>query len=400
MIVGVDASNIRGGGGLTHLANLLAHAQPEAHGISRFRVWSARSILDQLPERSWLEKCGDPLLEGGVFRRLWFQRFRLPALAREHCDLLFVPGGNASRGFSPVVTMSRNMLPFEPEELRRYGLSPMGLRLLLLRFGQASTFRHADGIVFLTRYAHDVVRRAVAIRGAVEIIPHGVEERFRREPRPARPLESCSFADPLRIVYVSPVDEYKHQWNVAEAVARLRDDGLPLDLELAGKSYPAALRRLHATLERVDPRGGFVHYRGPVPFREVHDLYRRAELFVFASSCENMPNVLLEAMASGLPIACARRGPMPAMLGDAGVYFDPDDAASIAEAVRSLATDAGLRERCARDAFARSAEYSWERCAARTLDFVGTVATARRAVPERTAKARPESPLEERRCES
>jgi glycosyltransferase involved in cell wall biosynthesis len=197
------------------------------------------------------------------------------------------------------------------------------------------------------------------------------------------------------------VDEYKHQWNVAEAAARLRREGMPVDLELAGKSYPAALRRLHATLERVDPDGAFVHYRGPVPFRDVHNLYDRAEVFVFASSCENMPNVLLEAMASGLPIACARRGPMPAMLGDAGVYFDPDDPASIADAVRSLAADATLRERCAKAAFARSSEYSWGRCAARTLAFLGVVARSRReGAPAPGPRPRAETPLEERRCES
>ena len=35
-----------------------------------------------------------------------------------------------------------------------------------------------------------------------------------------------------------------------------------------------------------------------------------------------MPNTLVEAMASGLPIACSDRGPMPEVLGDGGVLFD------------------------------------------------------------------------------
>jgi len=46
-------------------------------------------------------------------------------------------------------------------------------------------------------------------------------------------------------------------------------------------------------------------------------------------------NILVEAMASGLPIACSNRGPMPEVLGDAGVYFDPEDPHDIARALRT-----------------------------------------------------------------
>ena len=60
-----------------------------------------------------------------------------------------------------------------------------------------------------------------------------------------------------------------------------------------------------------------------------HAVLKRAHLFVFASSCENMPNTLVEAMASGLPIACSDRGPMPEILRDGGTYFDPENEVTI-----------------------------------------------------------------------
>ena len=75
-------------------------------------------------------------------RTLW-RNTRLDDLARDACDLLFSPGGLYSGGFRPCVTMSRNMLPFERLERARYGLSPMGLRLLLLRHGQERSFHNA-----------------------------------------------------------------------------------------------------------------------------------------------------------------------------------------------------------------------------------------------------------------
>ena len=95
---------------------------------------------------------------------------------------------------------------------------------------------------------------------------------------------------------------YKHQWHVAEAVANLRRAGVPVVLEdLLGPAYPAALRRLQKALKRVDPHGDCITYHGPKSYSGLHTWYHQADAFVFASSCENMPNILLEAMAAGLP---------------------------------------------------------------------------------------------------
>jgi glycosyltransferase involved in cell wall biosynthesis len=376
LIVGIDASNVRTGGGVTHLVNVLGVADPEAAGIERFVVWANRQTLARLPERPWLEKVHEPWLDRALPWRLLWQWFRLPRLARARCALLFSPGGNAPRipGL-PIVTMSRNMLPFEWRELFRYGASWMTLRLLLLRFGQSRTFQRAAGLIFLTRYAQQAVSRVARVPRRVAVIPHGVEERFRVAPRPQRPLRECAPSNPLRLLYVSIVDVYKHQGPLAEAVARLRGEGMPLALDLVGPAYAPALRRLRPLLARLDPDEGFLRYRGAMPFEALHQLTAEADVFVFASSCENMPNILLEAMAQGFPIACASRGPMPEMLGDAGVYFDPERPAEIAAAIRQLAEDAPLRERCAAQAFARAAEFSWTRCARETLAFIREVAS-------------------------
>lgn len=385
MRIGVDASNVRTGGGLTHLVNVLAAARPEQCGIERVIVWGNARTLASLPERPWLEKRHESWLDRALPWRLAWQWLRLPGLARADADLLFSPGGNAPHVAPlPVVTMSRNMLPFEWGELLRYGATWMTLRLLLLRFGQSRTFRRADGVIFLTAYAREAVQRVARACGRVAVIPHGVEERFRAQPSPQRPLSACSAERPLRLLYISIIDVYKHPWHVAEAVARLRGEGLPLALELVGPAYPPALRRLRRALARLDPAGGFLRYRGAVPFTELHALRDQAEIFVFASSCENMPNILLEAMASGFPIACARRGPMPELLGEGGVYFDPEDPAGIAAAIRQLAEDAELRARCARIGFERAGAFSWQRCAQETLAFVREVADARPAQASRS----------------
>jgi glycosyltransferase involved in cell wall biosynthesis len=79
-------------------------------------------------------------------------------------------------------------------------------------------------------------------------------------------------------------------------------------------------------------------------------------------------------MAAGLPIACSNRNPMPEVLGEAGLYFDPEQPAQIAEAIQQLLEMPELRERCAWLAYERTQDYSWDRCAQETLDFIGQVA--------------------------
>ena len=373
MILGIDASNIRGGGGgVTHLAELLRAAEPAAHGFERVAVWAAAATLERLEDRPWLSKRTDPVLEASHYlRRALWQRNRLGGLAQaEGCDLLFVPGGSFATGFRPVVSMSQNLLPFEWREMARHGCSVFTLKMALLRWSQSRSFRMADGTVFLTEHAQQRVEAAAgALRGLTAIVPHGIDDRFFLPPRAQRPLAECSDAHPMRVLYVSIVAAYKHQWRVAEAVAALRAEGLPVALDLVGPAYPSALPRLLRTLRRVDPAGRAIRYLGAIPHRELHAQYAAADIGLFASSCENMPNILLEGMASGLPMACSGRGPMPEMLGAAGVYFDPERPDEIAAALRRLSADPGLRARLAEDAYAKARQYSWGRCARETFAF-------------------------------
>jgi glycosyltransferase involved in cell wall biosynthesis len=371
MRVGIDASNLRAGGGVTHLVELLGAGEPGAHGIDRVLVWSGRAMLDRLPARPWLEGIHVPQLDGGLVSRLWWQRSALATAAAGRVDVLFLPGGSYGGRFHPFVTMSRSLLPFQAEERRRYGLSAMHLKMLLLRAGQASTYRRADGVIFLNDYARDVVLASTGpLAGRTAIVPHGVTDVFRQAPRQQHPAGYFNTERPFRVLYVSNVEPYKHQWHVVDAVAQLRRKGVPIVLSLVGHSYPLARPRLDAALAAADPDGHFIRYSGPSAHGELVRHYHDADAFVFASSCENMPNILLEAMAAGLPIACADRGPMPGVLGDAGLYFDPERPATIAAAIKNLFDDAALRSTLAERAHARAAAFSWTRCADETFAFL------------------------------
>lgn len=379
MRVGIDASNIRVGGGITHLVELLRAANPQTHKFDEVVVWASTSTLNKIEDRRWLRKEHDPLLDRTLPFRVYWQRARLAkCIASTGCDVLFVPGGSEASKFRPMITMSRNLLPFEWQEMRRYGLTWLTLKNVLLRFAQTRTFRRAEGLIFLTHYARKVVMKNVGKnRGKVAVISHGVDQSFFCTPRTQRPITEYTVEAPFRLLYVSIVDAYKHQWHLAEAVAKLRATGFPVTLDLVGPEYAPAMERLRETLKRVDPDGKFVRYLGAVPHKQLHQLYASADLNVFASSCENMPNILLEGMASGLPIACSNRGPMNEILGDAGVYFDPENPNEIADAIGSLLVSADVRLQKAQAAFQRAQQFSWAWCATETLGFLAEVSQAR-----------------------
>jgi glycosyltransferase involved in cell wall biosynthesis len=378
--VGVDGSNLRDGGGINHIVQLLNEADPEQYGISQVVLWGGRDILARLPTRRWLKAVHQPLLEAALpFRAHWRSR-TLGRLAALQCDLLFCPGGGYVGPFRPFVTMVRNSLPFTPVERRRYGVSWMHFRLLMLRHTQARSFAKSAGVIYLNDYARDLVRQTAAPKnGRTTVIPHGVDDRYRREPLPQQPIGEYSNARPFRILYVSKVDVYKHQWHVAAAVAQLRLAGLPVSLDLIGPAYGPALARLKETMRQVDPDGAIIRYLGPIAQTDLPAHYHAANAFVFASTCENMPNILLEAMAAGLPIACLRRRPMSEILGDAAAYFDDERPESIASALAALAGNPEMRRLCAERAYTRASAYSWTRCARETFTFLAEVAGGRPA---------------------
>jgi glycosyltransferase involved in cell wall biosynthesis len=307
-----------------------------------------------------------------MWQRLCLSR----AVKNEGCNLLFVPGGNFIGGFSPMVTMSRNMLPFQWKELSRYRFSFIWFRLLVLRQVQAYSFRAANGMIFLTQYARDVVSKVSGnLNGLTAVIPHGLSERFGILPKEQQSIRSYSEVKPFKLLYVSIIDLYKHQWHVVDAVNILRLEGYPVELDLIGPSYKPAYEKLNTSIQQSVRNGDWVHYHGNVPYANLNEFYAAADLGIFASSCENMPNILLETMAAGLPVACSNLGPMPEVLKDAGLYFDPENPIEIASAIRQYLDSPALRSEKSNASFTLAKQYSWKRCADQTLGFLAQVAS-------------------------
>lgn len=372
MIVGIDASNIRAGGGVTHLREMLAAAESETCGFRSVHVWAGTATARCLEARPWLVVHTPKALDGNLLQRVGWTRLRLDAaLAEVQCDRLLVPGGSYDGEFRPFVALAQNLLPFLRSEWCREGWSAKRLRLMLLGRMQTLTFARADGVIFMSRASREVIEAAMSRKVTKSaVIYHGVHPRFLRAPRRARLLTECSPAKPFRWLYVSIVEPYKLQWNVAAAAGAVLQQGIDMRLDLIGPGDHGDVRRLRREMRSADPSGERIHYHGQVPYEDLDRYYAEADAFVFASTCETFGMILTEAMASGLPLAASNRTAIPEVAGDAALYFNPEDPVEIASIMQRMMEDSELRTEMAKKAFERAKSFSWESCARETFQFL------------------------------
>ena len=353
----IDATNIRAGGGVTHLKNILYNFQGEFDEV----IVVGGKWINSLPSGSRIRLKEVAVLNGNFLLREIFKFFFLGRLFQD-ADLVFVPGTTFSSKKISYVVMPQNMLVFEEEERARFPSVFDRFRYFLLEKRQVRSMEASQGIIFISQYARDYIRnkhpKITNIRHSV--VYHGIHDKFRFQPRKKGKNKTVS------LLYVSIVNHYKFQWNVIDAVDRLNASGYHVQLTLIGP-IEKSLRKYFMT--KVN-NSKHVNYQGYVPHDEIAYFYEQADMFIFASTCENMPNILVEAMGAGLPIVCSNKGPMPEILGDAGIYIDPLSVDSIELGIKKFLGSDGMRMKYATSAYESSMNFTWEKCARETFSFL------------------------------
>tara|TARA_B110000003_G_C16580684_1_gene507964 strand:- start:236 stop:1333 length:1098 start_codon:yes stop_codon:yes gene_type:complete len=358
---------------VAHLIGILSECDPVKNGIKEIHVWSLRSVLDQLPDYSWLIKHNPQALEKNIFKQLIWQFSSLPkALRSERCDILYTQGASSLCLFKPNVVASQDMLSYEPGVMKYYGYGKARLRLLVILALQNLAFRRAEGVIFLNRYSSKVIQKSCGIVSNFTYIPHSADDKFNNiTPLVPWPLVGQR---PIRCIYVSNLDMYKHQWTVIDAISSLRKRGYDVTLKLVGgDQHSMAAKLVKNAIHRSSDKEVFVEHVKFVPHAEIPTLLAESDLFIFASSCETMPVTLIEGMFVGLPIACSDRGPMPEVLENGGVYFDPENALSIEGAIERILCSSDLRSSISKAAKSKARQYNWKQCSDDTFGYISKI---------------------------
>ena len=367
MKIVINAFSARLGGGQTYLRNLLAY-MPECD-VLEVLVYAPAEL--ELPAHPRLRRMITHWPTTNPLLRTFWEMLVLPGvLKREQADALFCPGGVVATippNRCRVVTMFRNMIPFDPLTRKNIPWGMQKLRNVILKRVMLKSMASADLTIFISDHARGVIETMTRIKNPVTI-PHGISRAFRSFDQA---LERPSFLPKEEyLLYVSRFDVYKHHYQVVSAYARLPDTlRRRFALVLVGEADLPEAVRVRQLIEQLDV-GERLQLLGAIPYSELPAVYHHAHLVLFASSCENCPNILLEALGAGRPVLSSNVMPMPEFGGDAVAYFSPFDPDDIAKTMKKVLTDNDYAQYLAAAAANRSAQYDWEYTAKATWTHI------------------------------
>jgi glycosyltransferase involved in cell wall biosynthesis len=356
----IDASRNKSGGAIVYLKNFLKHLNLKNTKIDKIIIFSHRSILNQIPNRSFLDKCSHPLLEKNIIFQIIWQFVFLPIyLKKNKIDILYSTDTSTICKFSPSIVLNQDILGFDKDTLSKIPLNLEKIRLYIIRFLQIRTMNSANEIIFLSKYTKKIISKFLKKNINYSIIPHGIENISQKigKIKSFDCLWNFKLKKKIKIVYVSPLFLYKNHYTVAKAYSNLKRKYPNLDIKFIGK-YKHNLKLLNKILSDV-PEINKKNFIGKINQINVLKNLIKSDIFVFASSSETFGISLLEAMNIGMPIVCSNKSSLPEILQNGGLYFDPNNYLQLSNQIESLIKNKSLRKKKSKEAKRISLRYSW-----------------------------------------
>jgi glycosyltransferase involved in cell wall biosynthesis len=164
------------------------------------------------------------------------------------------------------------------------------------------------------------------------------------------------------VLYPAKPWPHKNHERLLEALAAIRArTGAAIPLVCSGASA-GDFDRVHGRARELG-LDGTLTFPGFVSPKDLRGLYELATALVFPSRFEGWGLPVCEAFSAGLPVASSSATGLPDLVGDAGLIFDPENTAEIADAAQRIWTDEELRRGLAERGRARSEHFSWEHTA-------------------------------------
>jgi len=321
----------------------------------RFPIFSIRSTLAE-PAQSFppeFRELTENLPEEIEATQPWTPAYWRARSARKRLVELWGPKGDRNRAYEAVWLLPR---------LKRLGVRHVHVHFAGIAARTAFWLKQLGGISYsLTAHANDffvktpearledIFREAKFVVTVSDYSAHQLRERFpnasEKIHRIYNGIDCPLFALPPqptdcpRILSVGRYIEKKGYFDLIEACAMLPDLNFQCDLVGSGPLEEALRRRIQEF--GVENR---VHLTGPKTEAEIQQMLQQASLFVLACRTEsdggkdNLPTVIMEAMAAGLPVISTRLAGVPEMVidGKTGRLVEEQKPAELAKAIRDL----------------------------------------------------------------
>jgi glycosyltransferase involved in cell wall biosynthesis len=373
------------GGGLTYIRNVIPHLASKS-GL-QVTVALGGGLREEFREFSNIEFLE---MEIPPVRRFWYEQSTLPGLLRKRGASVLLSAGNFALRNSPVpqILLSRNSIYTSADFYRdlrsrheyRAWLDTK-VRAVLAR----KSIQWADVTVAPSEAFAAELRRWTGVR--IDAIHHGFDRTaFSTDSSPlsAQVEEKLRAADgSLKLLFVSHYNYYRNFETLLRALPLVQASaGRPVKLLLTCKliagENPGSYRT-EAAAELVKELGisDMLVELGSIPYRQLHLLYRRADVYVTPAYTETFAHPLVEAMASGLPVLASDLAVHREICEDAALYFPRFSPQRLSEGLMQVVRSAETSERMVAAGLARSRQFSWSTHVDKILELSNTVIDAK-----------------------
>lgn len=247
------------------------------------------------------------------------------------------------------------MLRDGPRGRALYGSDRVYYRLVI------AGLKRADHLIAHSEYTKECVRELLQIAPEkITVVYPGLDHDLFR-PLAVTPeiRERYRLAEDRRyLIYVGSEDPRKNLVTLVRALAEVRRELPDVELIKVGRSHCEPERqRLLDVATQLGIRAA-IHLLEFVPDEDLPMLYNLADVYV-TPSLEGFGFPVLEAMACGTPVVCAKAGSFPEIVGDAGVQVFPCDTGTLAAALITVLTDGEKRSRLRQSGYGRAAKFTW-----------------------------------------
>ena len=363
MLVGIEGRNLQG----------------KRFGVGRYLVNLLRQFASIGGENRYLVYLSEPIepldfsssainyVNLGKAPSIMWRHLRLPlAMRRDKIDLHFSPSY-----FLPLIKVCPSVVVIHDIISKVHPEWFVRDRRLLFEDLFLREVRRAERIVTVSEYSkRDIVEVLKVDASKVVAVPNAPDEIF-------RPVEDEQALREVRERYglregfiftVGAIHTRRNLIRLIEAVA-LAEKKLRSELQLLVIGEPAPFSPpvdLRGAARRCGLEERMVHVEY-VSDQDLLLLYNACGLFAYPSLYEGFGLPVIEAMACGTPVACSRATSLPEVAGEAAVYFDPNDAEDIAEALVKILSSEELKRELSRAGIERASTFSWRRTAEEIL---------------------------------
>jgi len=371
MKIGLDTFACDGGksGVGMYLTQILKRITP-SHSLFELFGWEydRYAFSDVAPNFEFISRCS---ISGRTANALWHVHKYPKFVQSRNYDACFFPAAHKClpyRSPCPTVGVVHGMESNWGNWRTRVHLGA------LLRVVMPNSLRHMDRIIAVSEWVKkELVESAKVKENRIEVVPNGIDHSSfyprQRNEESVLLIQPFSFKRPYVLCVSRITHPIKNHVRLIEAFGIFKErTKYPHRLVLAGgDGVNASVVKEAAS---ASPWKHDIFMPGHFPLKSLPEIYAGADFVVIPSMYEGFGMGVVEAMASGVPVICARAGSLPETAEHAALYFDPSNAEDIADRMTAISTDSNIYNECRRLGLERAKTFSWDRCVERTLQII------------------------------